>query len=226
MQLFHGLACPLDSSSLGQLVWPQMTVDPGMVEKQMDNWIIFCWISNYIHSIEHSAFAQNQSRIPIDPKNLPKSSKDLWCKVNLFFSTSFFSFFSFFSLSFSLDLMQTHSKAMAFETHSISAIYLGQTPASFLLSLLSGATSLLFLSAWTSRKTSKPLWNAALNSNPRKLVAQRIAARLVLLLVPPAQVSAFNGARILPDLSLWNPPAPVGAKGRVFPEALATGSFS
>ena len=28
------------------------------------------------------------------------------------------------------------------------------------------------------------------------------------------------------QLVIQNPPAPVGAKGRVFPEALATGSFS
>ena len=27
-------------------------------------------------------------------------------------------------------------------------------------------------------------------------------------------------------MKIKNPPAPVGAKGRVFPEALATGSFS
>ena len=37
----------------------------------------------------------------------------------------------------------------------------------------------------------------------------------------------FVAWNVMESLELYtNPPAPVGAKGRVFPEALATGSFS
>ena len=71
----------------------------------------------------------------------------------------------------------------------------------------------------------------------RHLPTASLSGRLVLLMIPVLSHSLLsvgsvtmlklqNTGGLLVDGPKINPPAPVGAKGRVFPEALATGSFS
>ena len=73
--------------------------------------------------------------------------------------------------------------------HTASAPFTSITPASFFLSLLSGATSLLFLS-WTSHKKSVKC-SSKLKSEEAGCT-QNCCTCLVLLLVPPAQASALK----------------------------------
>jgi len=129
------------------------------------------YFAEYLHSIEHSAFAQKESSIPIDPKSLPKISGAK--SIFIFHVLLLFLLLFLFIL-----LSRPHANSQEGHGHGMwDTQHQRHLLRSHLLRFFSrfSLERLRFFSC--HGPDIKSPWNAALNSNLKKQVAHRIAAR-------------------------------------------------